>query len=232
MKIAVISDIHSNFNALKEVIYAINKSDCDFKICLGDMVGYYDKPHEVIECLKYYDFKCIKGNHDRYMTGEIKYNIKNKDIYGIERQRKLLSSEDILFLKNCTDYFEFQYKNKKYCFCHSLKDDCEVYLKDENDILNRFNDIEKYDYYFYGHTHRKKYFNIKNHVIINPGSVGQQRDRSFKPSFCIMDVGREEWKIISAEYDIKKYVCSLIKKGYDKRLTDIFTRKEDYNQAF
>ena len=47
-----------------------------------------------------------------------------------------------------------------------------------------------------------------------------------------MDAGREEWKIISAEYDIKKYVCSLIKKGYDKRLTDIFTRKEDYNQAF
>ncbi|MFL0197102.1 metallophosphoesterase family protein [Clostridium sp. WILCCON 0269] len=223
----MISDIHSNFNALEKVVDEINKLGCDFKICLGDMVGYYDKPNEVIECLKYYDFKCVKGNHDKFILGEIKYKIENEKIYGVNRHRKLLSNKNVLFLKKCSESIDFEYKNKKYCFCHSFKDDCQFYLKGKDDILNKFNDIKIYDYYFHGHTHRKNYLNVKNHIIINPGSVGQQRDNTWKPSFCIMDLDKNKWKIISVEYDIKTYVYNLMNNGYDKMLIDIFTKNID-----
>lgn len=225
MKIAVISDVHSNYNALEKVICEIEKLDCHHKICLGDMVGYYDKPNEVIDCLKYYDFKCVKGNHDKFILGEIAYKTENERLYGINRHRKELSQANILFLKECPDYIDFQYKDKKYFFCHSLKSNCQIYLNCVEDILNNYNDIKTYDYYFHGHTHRKNYLNVNNHIIINPGSVGQQRDKSWKPSFGIMDTETNEWNVLSVEYDIKQYIHYLTKCGYDYKLLDIFTKK-------
>ncbi|WP_066892519.1 metallophosphoesterase family protein [Clostridium nigeriense] len=224
MKIAVISDIHSNYDALKAVVNEINKHNCDLKICLGDMVGYYDKPNEVIECLKLYDFKCIKGNHDKFILGELEYKIENEKIYGINRHRNLLRKENILFLKESLDFIELEYKNKKYCFCHSLKDNSEVYLKDENDVLSKFDYIKIYDYYFHGHTHRRNYIKVNNSIVINPGSVGQQRDKTWKPSFGIMDLDNNEWKVIKVEYDIKTYVLNLRNNGFDNMLVDIFER--------
>ncbi|WP_238858846.1 MULTISPECIES: metallophosphoesterase family protein [unclassified Clostridium] len=224
MKIAVISDIHSNFDALEKVICEVNKYNCNIKICLGDMVGYYNKPNEVIEILRYNDFKCVKGNHDKFILGEINYKKENEEIYGIKRHRETLSYENLLFLKNCPEFIELKYENYYYCFCHSLKNDCQVYLKDENDIINNFDNIKKYKYYFYGHTHRKKSMIIENSVIINPGSVGQQRDEEWKPSFCILDLKENKHKIVSIEYDINNYIGNLDKDGYDKRLINILKK--------
>lgn len=224
MRIAVISDVHSNFDALKKVICEINKYNCNIKICLGDMVGYYNKPNEVIEILRCHDFKCIKGNHDKFILGEIDYKKENEEIYGIKRHRETLSCENLLFLKNCPEFIELKYKDYDCCFCHSLKNNCQVYLRDENDIIKSFDDIKEYNYYFYGHTHRKKSIKIENSVIINPGSVGQQRDEEWKPSFCILDLNKNEHEIVSIEYDINNLIRSLNKNGYDKRLINILEK--------
>ena len=224
MKIAVISDIHSNFDALEKVIYEVSKYDCNMKICLGDMVGYYNKPNEVIEILKNHDFKCVKGNHDKFILGELDYKKENEKIYGIKRHREILSRENILFLKNCPEYIELKYKKYNCCFCHSLKNDCQVYLEDKNDIIKNFDNVKKYNYYFYGHTHRKKSIIIENSVIINPGSVGQQRDKAWKPSFCILDLNENLHTIVSIEYDINKYINDLNTNGYDKRLINILEK--------
>jgi len=224
MKIAIISDIHSNYNALVKVVDEINKFDCDIKICLGDAVGYYNKPNETIETLKRNKFKCVKGNHDRFILDETEYNKKHENIYGIKRHRQILNLANLMFLKSCPDFIELQYKNYNCCFCHSLKSDCQVYLKDDIDIIEHFEHIKKYDYYFYGHTHRKKTIAIEKTVIINPGSVGQQRDYDWKPSFCILDLNKNQYKIFSVSYDIKSYVNELNKYRYDQRLINILQK--------
>jgi putative phosphoesterase len=226
MRIAVISDVHSNFNALEKVVFKINKYNCNMKICLGDMVGYYNKPNEVIEILRSHNFKCVKGNHDKFILGEIDYKKENEEIYGIKRHREILSSENLFFLKNCPEFIELKCENYNCCFCHSLKNDCQVYLRDENDIIKYFDDIKKYNYYFYGHTHRKKSITIENTVIINPGAIGQQRDEDWRPSFCILDLNenKSEYKIISIEYNLNNYISDLNKNGYDKRLINILEK--------
>ena len=52
MKIAVISDIHSNIYALNEVLEDIKNKNVDIIVCTGDLVGYGTRPNEVIETLR------------------------------------------------------------------------------------------------------------------------------------------------------------------------------------
>ncbi len=52
MRIAVISDIHSNVYALDEVLADIQKRNVDMTVCTGDLVGYATRPNEVIETIK------------------------------------------------------------------------------------------------------------------------------------------------------------------------------------
>ena len=59
MKIAVISDIHGNIEALEEAFSNIQNRNLDTIVCLGDLVGYGPYPNEVVEYLNFY-FECWK----------------------------------------------------------------------------------------------------------------------------------------------------------------------------
>ena len=64
MKIAIISDIHGNIYALRNIIDKIDDEKVDFIICLGDLVGYGPHPNEVVSFIKRKNILCIKGNYD------------------------------------------------------------------------------------------------------------------------------------------------------------------------
>ena len=64
MKIAFISDVHSNYEALKTVLEDIQKRDVQQIIHTGDLVGYNTDPNRCIELIKKYKVMCIQGNHD------------------------------------------------------------------------------------------------------------------------------------------------------------------------
>ena len=64
MRIAVISDIHSNIYALDKVIEDIKSKNVDMIICTGDLVGYGTRPNEVIHKMKEEKILTIMGNYD------------------------------------------------------------------------------------------------------------------------------------------------------------------------
>ncbi|MFN7139504.1 MAG: metallophosphoesterase family protein, partial [Limisphaerales bacterium] len=64
MRIAVISDIHANLEALEAVMAHIATQKCERIICLGDVVGYGPNPSECIRLLADAHIHCVKGNHD------------------------------------------------------------------------------------------------------------------------------------------------------------------------
>ena len=66
-KIAVISDIHGNYPALKAVLDEIDSDGIKDVICLGDIVGYYCQVNECIDVLRERKIYCLLGNHDYYM---------------------------------------------------------------------------------------------------------------------------------------------------------------------
>ena len=64
MKIAVISDIHSNIYALDKVLEDIKNKNIDNIVCTGDLVGYGTRPNEVINRLREEKILTIMGNYD------------------------------------------------------------------------------------------------------------------------------------------------------------------------
>ena len=64
MRIAVISDIHGNLEAFKEVLADIDRSRVDGLACLGDNIGYGPEPEQVINLLRERDIPCVMGNHE------------------------------------------------------------------------------------------------------------------------------------------------------------------------
>jgi predicted phosphodiesterase len=71
MKLAIISDIHANLEALEAVLKDIETRGADRLVCLGDIVGYNANPAECIALLRRHDPLCVAGNHDRAVTGQI-----------------------------------------------------------------------------------------------------------------------------------------------------------------
>ena len=72
MKIALISDIHGNYDALKEVFKEIDKLKIKEVYCLGDIVNYYYEPDKCINLLIKKKVKCIKGNHEKIFLKSLK----------------------------------------------------------------------------------------------------------------------------------------------------------------
>jgi predicted phosphodiesterase len=71
MRIAILSDIHANLEALQAVALAIAGEPVDRVVCLGDIVGYNADPAECVDLLLRLDPVCVAGNHDRAVTGQI-----------------------------------------------------------------------------------------------------------------------------------------------------------------
>lgn len=64
MRIAIISDIHANHEALKAVLKEIESSEIDQIVCLGDVIGYGPDPMECIDSVQEHCSVCLLGNHD------------------------------------------------------------------------------------------------------------------------------------------------------------------------
>ncbi len=71
MRLAILSDIHSNLPALEAVLAAIDDADVDEIWCLGDVVGYGAQPDECTEIVAERCEVCLVGNHDLAVTGEL-----------------------------------------------------------------------------------------------------------------------------------------------------------------
>ena len=80
MRIAVISDIHGNLYALREVLEDIDNQNIDSIICLGDLVGYGPHPNEVIALIKRRNILCLKGNYDASVVDNDYTYIRDTDI--------------------------------------------------------------------------------------------------------------------------------------------------------
>ncbi len=72
MRQAIISDLHSNLEALTRVLTDIDRQKCDSIICLGDLVNYGANPNEVIALLNERKVPCLLGNHDQYVQTMLK----------------------------------------------------------------------------------------------------------------------------------------------------------------
>lgn len=95
MKIAVISDIHSNPTALLTILEDVEKQKCDRIVCLGDIVGYGYDPNGCIDICRERRIECLLGNHDASLVGSLSLDWFNSIAKNaIMKQKQIVTAEN------------------------------------------------------------------------------------------------------------------------------------------
>ena len=196
MKIAVISDIHSNIYALNEVLFDIKNKDVDVIVCTGDLVGYGTRPNEVIETLKKEKILTIMGNYDEAI-GNSKIvcgcdysnpkDLKNASL-SIEFTNKEIKKENREYLKNLPKEIILNFNNKNIRFVHGSTRIINEYLKENSKEADEVMKELKEDILVCGHTHIPyfKYYGEK--ILINAGSVGKPKTNNPSANYVIIQI--------------------------------------------
>lgn len=212
MKIAILSDIHGNILALKEVLKEIEKLNITRIYILGDIVGYYYHADQVFEYLNQFDVVFLKGNHEILLQESLQnkktlLKITEKYGNGIKSAIEQLSKKQINHILEYPTVKVDAILDLKIAFAHGSLDDINKYIYPDTDIdiLNAYSNYG-YDFIFMGHTHYPFSFNGKSGVVANVGSVGQARDKGGAASWCVLDTKNQVLVFKHTLYDVEALV--------------------------
>lgn len=179
MKAVIFSDIHGNQYAFREFLKNLKQLDFQVLVFCGDIYGYYYGQDEIIKKLcGMPGLLAVRGNHDEMAiqiwnkTLNITSELLNK--YG--HSYCALKKSGIAFVKNLPIRLETEIDGKKILIVHGTADDELFGRLYPNDRIDKTEELRNYDYVLCGHTHYKMHRIAENTVILNPGSIGQQRD--------------------------------------------------------
>ncbi|MCX6057817.1 MAG: metallophosphoesterase family protein [Chloroflexi bacterium] len=219
MRVLVVSDIHANYTALKAVL--TDAGQVDETWCLGDLVGYGPDPNAVVEEMRdAANLTCMLGNHDVAVIGRMPFETFNGDA-----RRALIYHEKVLTASNM-DFMRSLSSTAKVCgeatLAHgSPREPLWEY------ILNGLSARVNFDHFstpwcFVGHSHIQCLFamdvktervtleqsipnktvTLSPRLILNPGSVGQPRDRDPRAAYAIYETESRTWTPRRVEYNI------------------------------
>lgn len=182
MKIAVLSDIHGNYIALKTVLEEAKRQKVDHLFLLGDQIGYFYRAVEVFELIKEWSYSMISGNHERLFleyldASELRKNEINKS-YGccFSYYESHFSKALITEIRQLPEQKTIEKEGFSFLLCHgSLKDKDKYIYPDTSPKVLEENDLIDMDFIFNGHTHYPMVYKGKYSLFVNAGSVGQSR---------------------------------------------------------
>ncbi len=249
MKIAIISDIHGNSEALKATLKDIEKRQVDKIICLGDTIAKGVHPKE---CLSLIRKKCeivLQGNCDVYFSIEHQ-NIDEMDELKQKRikwNKSLINKEDREYLLSLPFSYEFYMSGSLVRLFHAtptandiaianvdkIETKYQMFLPSENTQSQNIADVV-----IYGHIHHPYMDKIYNKTIINVGSVGNSFEviRNKNKDSDVLETTKSNYLMIEGEYGSREYSSDIsfqfIKVPYDidKELEDenLNIEKENY----
>lgn len=217
MKIAFISDIHSNYEALKSVLCHIDGQGMDRIYCLGDMLGYLDRPNEVVDLIRARKIQSIIGNNDEDIVFQ---NFKGNKIK--EWTYSKLTSENIRFVRSLPKTMKIEAEDNLILLVHgSPKSSSEYLYEGEENTLQVLSVLEE-DILVAAHTHIP-YIDFHDYkMIINCGSVGKPKFGSPNASYALLDLSGDDIKaeIMEVEYDVEAAAASLEVHNFPEALIE------------
>ncbi len=220
MRVLVISDIHANLTALEAVL--ADAGPVDETWCLGDVVGYGPDPNEVVERLRDLPgLTCILGNHDVAVLGQMDYAVFNTEARkSLLWQKKNVTPANLSYLESLP---KEAINRANVTLVHgSPRDPVWEYIL--NTLVARLNfPAFNTPYCLVGHSHIQCMFQLDPvqdrvslevprpdqlrqltpRAILNPGSVGQPRDRDPRSAYAIYDSQTFVWQARRVKYDVE-----------------------------
>lgn len=231
MKIAIISDIHGNDEALNAVLQDINEKKCDKIFCLGDLAMAGPEPSKVTNKIKKLlqndNFLLIQGNTDQKLGT---YNENFEKVLdekvpvmanAYRADMKDLSIEDKEFLANLPENLTVEENGVKIMLCHGSprKNDENITPDLPIETVEEMVKDTDAEVIFCGHTHMPcGYATNTGKTVVNAGSVGRPFSETPKACYAIMDIkenGDYEIEHRLIKYDIETAAQKLEKRGFE-----------------
>ncbi len=243
-RIALISDIHGNAEALERVLDDLKHVGADTIVCLGDVVGYGPEPGRCVELVYEHCDVCVLGNHDEALLIEQKEERFHETARAALRfTRARLDDWHLTMLRVMPD----RAARHGVAFSHGSFGKARFdYLYTIEAATRSFSGFEE-SIGAVGHTHIPSLFScttcpdgtpadvkllalagsvrtrlpLDRRVILNPGSVGQPRDRNPQAAWGLVDTDEGWFEVHRVEYDVE----SVGQKMVDAGLPDHHSRR-------
>ena len=218
MKVAVISDVHGNLEALEAVLADLERERPARIVCLGDFVGYGASPNECIERLRPKIEAAVVGNHDCAAIGRLRLTYFNADAAEAARWTDVrLTPENREYLLG----LPYEIRETRARFVHASPAEPEGwhYVLSPHDAAFEMEHFGE-DVCFIGHSHYAGTFErgaggvrytrdpelefaAGRRYLVNVGSIGQPRDGDPRAAYALFDLAEGWLRHVRVEYDIQ-----------------------------
>jgi predicted phosphodiesterase len=225
MRYFVLSDIHSNIEALEASLSRADQAGYDAVLCCGDIVGYGPNPVEVIDRIRSLNATTIRGNHDRVAADD-----EDAAEFNPHARRAILWTRSVLpetYLRYLAGLAVGPKSlSESVQLVHGAVTDEDDYILSDADAAVNLQ-VAETRITFFGHSHLPSVFASNNlgeaitpssyefdefvavrcdgdmKLLVNPGSVGQPRDGDPRASFLIWDEERGRLEFYRVDYPVE-----------------------------
>jgi len=243
LRILLLSDIHSNLEALQACLAVAPPTD--LTVNLGDIVGYSASPNEVTSRVRELGGTFVRGNHDKVVTGIDTVESFNP-IAGLAAlwNRDQLNSDHLDWLRALPQGPVTIPELPGIQFVHGAPDDEDRYVVSLDDALQTLATSQE-SVIIFGHTHVQGLFFLRPGIaenvhpeypsiakqeswdfqleagstyMINPGSIGQPRDGDWRAGFAVFDTEKQAVTFYRVPYDLRSAQERIFAAGLPPRL--------------
>ena len=230
---AVISDIHGNLEALLAVLAALDRRGVRDVICLGDVAGYGPHTSQCLELLRRRGIPCLRGNHDEYVSSNdpLPWELSPQAAEGAEADRREVPPAD----RRSLGRLPWTFETPDFAFVHASYPEPTAwwYVIDERDAGPHLA-AQSAKVSFFGHTHRQGgwvsgpaglralttttplFLHPDLKYALNPGSVGQPRDRDPRAAFLICEPVRRRIEFRRVRYNLTRAIRAYREAGREE----------------
>ena len=204
MKIAIISDLHGNYEALRSL-----PTGYDELWILGDLVNYGPEPAAVVGFARTNSTVVIRGNHDNSIGFDVdpRCTVRYQKMADLTRRytASALEKEQKQFLRLLPLKLELEREDTRFYLCHAKPSDpLYGYCPEESDEWVEELEQVNADVLLVGHTHTPFIRKIGKKIVVNPGSLGQPK--TGKPDACYAIWENGDFQLKSFPYAVDKTV--------------------------
>ncbi len=239
MRYLILSDMHANWEAFEVVLEATQGEVFDVKLVLGDLVGYGASPNEVVEAVRQIpQAVVVRGNHDKVVTGiDPGENFNHVALAAARWAASTLTPDNFRYVA------ELPRGPREVApglaICHGSPLDEDAYVFTDYDAYEIFS-AHTPELTFFGHTHVPSMFSVgrrgvevralkgegklvldpKVRYLLNPGSIGQPRDRDARAGYMTYDDATRTVTWHRLEYPVQAAQRRILDAGLPTVLAD------------
>jgi predicted phosphodiesterase len=241
MKYLILSDMHANWDAFETVLRRARRKRFEAVLVLGDLVGYGAAPNQVVDAVRQMGSRLftVRGNHDKVVAGiDSGGNFNQTALTAAQWTTGRLTPGNLRYVRELPQGpIEVE---EGLAICHGSPLDEDTYVFSDVDAWEIFSRFDM-PVTFFGHTHIPSLFWLEGRMLgvkalrgtsgrialspggrylINPGSIGQPRDRDPRASYMIYDSKKRVVHWYRIPYPIGSAQSRIRKAGLPNNLAE------------